>query len=107
MGEFQTTLTTVTNTPINAVDGICIVPDNNSNFISNLNGSGTFLNGNDTFLNGSGTFITNTVIEPYSWYDIKDNTIKESYHQYTYKSDDIFKELLGYNYKENLILLLF
>ena len=99
MGEFQTTLTTVTNTPINAVDGICIVPDNYSNFISNLN---------------SGTFITNTVIEPYRWYDIKDNTIKESYHQYTqsyhqdtYKSDDIFKELLGYNYKENLILLLF
>ena len=100
MGEFQTTLTTVTNTPINAVDGICIVSDNNSNFISNLNGSGTFLN-------GSGTFITNTVTEPYRWYDIKDNSIKVSYHQYTYKSDDIFKELLGYNYKENLILLLF
>ena len=92
MGEYQTTLTTVTNTPINAVDGIRIVPDNYSNFISNLN---------------SGTFITNTVTEPYRWYDIKDNSIKVSYHQYTYKSDDIFKELLGYNYKENLILLLF
>ena len=96
MGEFQTTLTTVTNTPINAVDGICIVQDNNSN-----------LNVNGTFLNGSGTFITNTVTEPYRQYDIKDKSINVSYHQQTYKSDDIFKELLGYNYKENLILLLF
>ena len=91
MGEFQTTLTTATD--INAVDSICIAPNNYSNFISNSN--------------GSGTFITNTVTEPYRWYDIKDNSIKVSYHQYTYKSDDIFKELLGYNYKENLILLLF